>query len=65
MASPARVGGRPAVAIMGTMGGYWGTSAGIARLDPELFRRQVAVFVQVTAELMAMDDLAAGRDSGG
>ncbi|HEX7035377.1 MAG TPA: hypothetical protein VF210_06355 [Pseudomonadales bacterium] len=57
LASPARIGGKPAVAIMGTMGGYWGTSAGIERLDPELFRRQVAVFAELTRELMTLDTL--------
>ncbi len=61
MASPARTGGLPAVAIMGTMGGYWGTSGGVERLDPELFRRQVAVFVQLTAELLTLDELPARR----
>jgi hypothetical protein len=55
MASPARTGGRPAVAIMGTMGAYWSTSSDIARLDPELFRRQVATFVQITAGLMDLE----------
>lgn len=44
-------------AIMGTMGGYWGTSAGLERLDPELFRRQVATFVQITGGLMTLDEL--------
>lgn len=55
MASPARAGGLPAVAIMGPMGGYWSTSAGVERLDPILFRRQLAAFVQITGALMARD----------
>ncbi|WP_405232513.1 hypothetical protein [Lentisalinibacter salinarum] len=57
MANPERAGGLPAVAIMGTMGGYWGTSSGLARLDPELFRRQVATFVQITGGLMTLEEL--------
>jgi hypothetical protein len=40
---------------MGTMGAYWSTSSDIARLDPELFRRQVATFVQITAGLMDLE----------
>lgn len=57
LASPERIGGLPAVAIMGTMGGYWATSAGIERLDPVLFRRQVATFVQITRALMEAESL--------
>ncbi|MEJ2604340.1 MAG: hypothetical protein P8172_13815 [Gammaproteobacteria bacterium] len=57
MANPERAGGLPAVAIMGTMGAYWGTSSGLDRLDPELFRRQVATFVQITGGLMTLDEL--------
>ncbi|MFW6093521.1 MAG: hypothetical protein ACODAC_06055 [Pseudomonadota bacterium] len=52
MASFAREAGLPGVAIMGTMGAYWATSSGVARLDPGLFRRQVATFVQITDALM-------------
>jgi hypothetical protein len=52
MASPDRAGGLPAVAVMGTMGAYWSTSSRIDRLDPELFRRQLATVVQMTAALM-------------
>lgn len=64
MANPDRIGGRPAVAIMGTMGAYWSTSSGIERLDPELFRRQVGTFVQITAGLMNLerDQLLTGVD---
>jgi hypothetical protein len=55
MASPERTGGLPAVAIMGTMGAYWSTSSGIEWLDPELFQRQVATFVQITGGLMKLE----------
>jgi hypothetical protein len=55
MASPERIGGRPAVAIMGTMGAYWSASSGMERLDPELFRRQVATLVQITSALMILE----------
>lgn len=55
MASPARIGGLPAVAIMGPMGGYWSTSARVDRLDPILFRRQLATFIQITGALMAAE----------
>jgi hypothetical protein len=55
MASPERTGGLPAVAIMGTMGAYWSTSSGIEWLDPELFQRQVATFVQITDGLMKLE----------
>ena len=55
MASPERARGLPAVAIMGTMGAYWSTASGIERTDPDLFRRQVATFVQITSALMDLE----------
>ncbi len=57
----------PAVAIMGIMGAYWGTSSGIDRFDAGLFRRQVATFVQLTGELMMADlaELSSAGESNG
>jgi hypothetical protein len=55
MAAPRRVGHKPAAAIMGTMGGYWSLSSGLDRLDPELFRRQVASFVPIVADFLVRD----------
>jgi hypothetical protein len=57
MAAPRRIGGKPAVAIMGTMGAYWSFASGLERLDAELFRRQAATFVQITDGLMRLGDL--------
>ncbi len=55
MAKFAPAAGLPAFAIMGFMGAYWATSTDIERFDPELFRRQVATFVQLTGQLMIAD----------
>lgn len=47
--------GLPGVAIMGTMGVYWAKSSGVERVDPRLFRDQVATFVQLVGRLMHED----------
>lgn len=57
--------GVPAFAIMGLMGAYWATSADIERLDANLFRHQVATFIQLTGELMTEDMSELQAPNGG
>jgi imidazolonepropionase-like amidohydrolase len=42
----------PAYAMLGYLGGYWTTRAGLSRFDPDLFLAQVATMTQLTGDLM-------------
>jgi hypothetical protein len=47
--------GIPAYAMQGDLGAYWAFSGRINRFDPRSFCRQVGMFSQLTAFLMASD----------
>ncbi|HWK36597.1 hypothetical protein [Sphingomonas sp.] len=55
MGSGARFRGIPGYGVQGDLGAYWAHSGRIDRFDPRSFRRQVAMFCQLTGFLMASD----------
>lgn len=55
MGSGARYLGIPGYGVQGDLGAYWAHSAGIGRFDARSYRRQVAMFCQLTGFLMASD----------
>lgn len=55
MGSGARYLGIPGYGVQGDLGAYWAHSARINRFDPRSYRRQVAMFCQLTGFLMASD----------
>lgn len=55
MGSGARYLGIPGYGVQGDLGAYWAHSGRIDRFDPRSYRRQVAMFCQLTGFLMASD----------
>lgn len=47
--------GLPAFSMQGDLGAYWAFSGRINRFDPRSFRREVALFCQLTGYLMQVD----------
>jgi len=55
MGSGARYLGIPGYGVQGDLGAYWAHSGRINRFDARSYRRQVAMFCQLTGFLMASD----------
>jgi len=55
MGSGARYLGIPGYGVQGDLGAYWAHSGRINRFDPRSYRREVAMFCQLTGFLMASD----------